>query len=121
MKVLIVDDDPDIRLVASVSLKNIGLYEVYTANDGIEAIREAKQIHPDVILLDFIMPEMNGDIVLKKLLADHELKNIPIIFLTAKSDANHKSRLLDLGAKGIINKPFDPLDFASQIEKILNS
>ena len=121
MKILIVDDDPDIRLIASISLKNGGFSEVFTASDGIEAIAKAQKTNPDVILLDLIMPDMNGEIVLEKLRVERELKNIPVIFLTAKSGADHRSRLLRKGAKGVITKPFDPLNFADQVQKILRS
>lgn len=120
-KILVVDDDPAILLVASIALTEIGGFEVLQAKGGAEAIEYAKQNRPDAILMDLVMPGLDGPDVLEKLRTDHQTDKIPIIFHTAKTDPSDIRTMLALGAKGVIGKPFDPVELAGEIERILQS
>lgn len=121
MKILLVDDEEDIRLVASVSLQRMGGFQVILATSGEEAIELASNERPDVILMDFMMPDMNGEALLEKIRNDEKLRRIPVIFLTAKAKPTDVQRLLRLGAKGVIGKPFDPTHLSEEVQRILRS
>jgi CheY-like chemotaxis protein len=119
MKILIVDDDPALLMVASMALTEVAGLEVIEARGGFEALECAKQDVPDAILMDVVLPDIDGLDILKKLGADNRTKKIPIIFHTAKTEPSYVRRLLALGAKGVIEKPFDPMMLASEIKRIL--
>ena len=121
MKALIVDDEEDVRYVARVSLGNVGGMMVIEACDGKEGIARARAERPDVILLDVMMPGMDGPETLKVLRGYAETAHIPVVFLTAKGMAAQVSELETLGADGIILKPFDPLTLAARVRAILES
>lgn len=121
MKILLVDDEEDIRLAASVSLEIVGRFKVILATNGKDALSLARKEHPDVILLDVMMPDISGPALLEKLQKDNRTMNIPAIFLTAKTKPADVQRLLDLGAKGVIAKPFDPARLAADVQHILDS
>ena len=108
MKVLIVDDDADIRSIASLSLSRLGGMDVIEAGSGAEGVRKAGKEAPDVILLDMMMPTMDGLETLAALLAQPATATIPVIFLTAKAVGRDIERLTALGAAGVLIKPFDP-------------
>ena len=118
-RVLVVDDEADIQTVARIGLTLIGGWQVLTASSGKEGLSQAKGHQPDAILLDVMMPDMDGVATLNALKADAETQAIPIIFLTAKSKAMDRKKLYSMGAKGVINKPFDPTTLASQISGFL--
>ncbi|MEM9088905.1 MAG: response regulator [Cyanobacteria bacterium P01_F01_bin.53] len=118
-QILMIDDEADIQTVARIGLKMIAGWEVLTANSGKEGIEQAKGHQPDAILLDVMMPDMDGVATLHALKADVETQAIPIIFLTAKAKAMDRKKLYDIGAQGVINKPFDPTTLSSQIEGFL--
>lgn len=119
-KVLLIEDEADIREIASLSLESVAGWQVECASGGAEGIRLAKSTGPDAILLDVMMPEMDGPSTLQRLRNDDQTKHIPIIFMTAKVQATDRQRLNELGAEGIISKPFDPMQLADQISKILH-
>src|SRR5437867_8873029 len=108
-RILIVDDDDDIREVAQVSLELLGPYEVLTASGGRDGVESARTRQPDAILLDVMMPDLDGPATLAELRADPATRHIPVLFLTAKTQAADHTRLTALGAAGILTKPFDPL------------
>jgi two-component system, OmpR family, alkaline phosphatase synthesis response regulator PhoP len=118
MKVLLAEDEPDVQLIARLSLKKAG-FTVVTANNGLEAIACVGEVQPDVILLDWMMPEMDGFDTCTRLKADPATRAIPIIFLTAKVQETEVSKALALGAVGCIGKPFDALTLGQQVLAIL--
>lgn len=120
-KVLIVDDDDDIRVIGRISLAEIGRFEVLDAASGSEALRLVDSEPPDVILLDVMMPGMDGPTFLDRLRRDEQGRSIPVIFLTAKAQKREIRRFLDLGAAGVIPKPFDPLTLAQEMRRILGA
>jgi len=117
-KVLIVDDEPHIRSLVKHFLEKRGL-ETQNAVDGLEALRVAKEFSPDLILLDVQMPNMDGFEAARKMREDDELKNIPIIFLSALRNPDDKSLGFELGADDYIIKPFVGEDLVSRISSRL--
>ena len=118
-RVLVIDDEDDIREVATVSLETVGGWDVLTANCGAQGIAIAAREQPDAILLDVMMPEMDGPTTFQNLQANALTRNIPVILLTAKVQATDRRRLADLGAKAVLSKPFDPLTLAGQMAEVL--
>ena len=119
-RILIVDDEDDIREVAQVSLELIGGYEVLTASSGRDGLERARDSQPDAILLDVMMPEMDGPATLVELRADPATRDIPVVFLTANTQSAQRQQLGQLGAAGILSKPFDPLKLASDVAAVLH-
>lgn len=119
MKVLVVDDEEDVRYVARMSLGRVGRMDVVEAASGAEGVTQAKSERPDFILLDMMMPGMDGAATFRALRADPETSAIPIVFLTAKAMAAEVQRLKELGAKGVVLKPFDPMTLAAELRAIL--
>ena len=118
-RILIVDDEDDIREVAQVSLELVGHYDVVTAASGRDGLAAARSEQPDAILLDVMMPGMDGPATLAELRADPVTRDIPVLFLTAKTQTAERTRLAQLGAAGILTKPFDPLKLADQVADTL--
>ena len=118
MKVLVIDDEQDIRLVAQVSLRAAGM-TVVTAASGMAGVEAARRERPDAILLDVMMPGMDGYETFAALKADAELRGIPVVFLTAKNPGGTESRAHSAGAAGFIAKPFLPLDLPTQLKTLL--
>jgi two-component system alkaline phosphatase synthesis response regulator PhoP len=118
-RILIVDDEDDIREVAQVSLELLGPYEVLTASGGRDGVDSARLRQPDAILLDVMMPDLDGPATLAELRADPATRDIPVLFLTAKTQSAEHTRLAMLGVAGILTKPFDPLKLAAQVAAAL--
>jgi CheY-like chemotaxis protein len=118
MNVLLAEDEPDVQLIARLSLKKAG-FVVTTANNGIEALERVEASRPDVILLDWMMPDMDGFETCGRLKANPATRDIPVIFLTAKVQESEVAKALALGAAGCIGKPFDALTLGSQVKAIL--
>ena len=114
-----IDDDPSIREVATLALSTVGGYEVMSAPDGGSGIELVRQTLPDAVLLDVMMPTFDGPAVLSELRRDDRLRDVPVVFLTAKIGARDMSRLDALGAAGVIAKPFDPMTLASEVGHLL--
>ena len=119
MHALIVDDEADIREVARLSLELIGGWDVTAADCGSDAIAKARALVPDVILLDVMMPGIDGVATLQVLSEDPATRHIPVIFLTAKAQVGERRRLEEAGACGLIAKPFDPMSLAEEVAEIL--
>ena len=117
-RILIVDDTTDILLVVARRLKSWG-YDVLTADSGEEGLRLAQAQHPDLVLLDIMMPKMKGRDVCARLKADPKMKHIPVIFLTALGLADHIKAGMDLGAEDYIVKPFEPAELKERIAVVL--
>ncbi len=117
--VLLVDDDADIRQIGAIALGAVGGLEVLEAQGGLEALQMAREHHPDVILLDVMMPDLDGPMTLAELRRDPVTQGVPVIFLTAKVQASDVQRYISMGAKGAIAKPFDPMTLAGQVRGML--
>lgn len=121
LTVLHVDDEPDIRAVATLSLELDPDIALITADSG-EAALDLLQdgLRPDVILLDVMMPRLTGPEVLARLRTLPGLESTPVIVMTARVEAAERARYLDLGAVGVITKPFDPMSLAGQVRALLS-
>lgn len=120
MKLLYVEDEADIREVAEFALEDEG-FEIIFCESGEQAVSEAPDFQPDVILLDVMMPGMDGPTTLQHLRKLPGLEKTPVIFLTAKVQPNEVQGFIDLGALDVIPKPFDSMALADQIRSILKS
>jgi DNA-binding response OmpR family regulator len=117
-RVLVIDDEAPIRLLCRVNLEAEGM-QVYEAGDGQSGLAKAREERPDVILLDVMMPEMDGWQVAEELLADTRTEGIPIIFLTARAEVRDRARGLDLGGVDYVTKPFNPVELAPLVEELV--
>jgi two-component system alkaline phosphatase synthesis response regulator PhoP len=120
MKTLVIDDEAPIRLLCRVNLEAEGI-EVVEAGEGKSGLELARKERPDAILLDVMMPGMDGWSVAERLLADEETSAIPIIFLTARADLRDRVRGLDVGGLDYITKPFNPVDLAGLVREVVGA
>jgi len=118
VKILLVDDEPDILEIVGYNLKNEG-YQVYTANNGLKALKSAKKITPNLILLDIMMPEMDGIETCEKIRAIKSLENTLIAFLTARNEDYSQVAGFDAGADDYITKPIKPKVLISKVKSLL--
>lgn len=118
-KILIIDDEEDIREVAALSLETVAGWDVLVAGSGAAGIAKARESRPDAILLDVMMPGMDGPTTFRELRAIPETSAIPVILLTAKVQAADQKRFSDLGVASVMFKPFDPLILARDIAEVL--
>jgi CheY-like chemotaxis protein len=118
-KVLLVDDEDDIRTIGQVSLSRVGGWQTVLASSGADALAKAAAERPDLILLDVMMPGMDGPTTLARLRAQEATAATPVIFMTAKIQKQEVARYLELGAVGVIGKPFNPLTLPADIKKLL--
>lgn len=119
MKVLIIDDEDDIRRIARLSLVRVGGLEVIDARDGPTGVALAESDQPDVVLLDVMMPGLDGPATLAALRASDRTAGIPVVFLTAKAMPDEIARLYSLGVRGVLQKPFDPMTLPAQLKAAL--
>lgn len=117
-KIMMVEDEPDIQAVAQVALEAVGGFDVTICSSGGEALAQVTDIAPDLILLDVMMPEMDGPTTLGNLQKMPEIKNIPVIFMTAKVQPTEVAHYKEIGAIDVIAKPFDPMTLADTIRSI---
>jgi two-component system, OmpR family, response regulator len=117
-RVLYVEDDLEIQSMAQVALEMIGGFTVHVCSSGKQALIEAENFAPDMILLDVMMPDLDGPDTLKGLREQAALDDVPIAFMTAKVQPNEVAHLKSLGAMGVIAKPFDPRTLCDQLRKI---
>lgn len=120
-RILYVDDEPDIRDIAMMALELDPEIEARSCSSGREALGEAAVWKPDLILLDVMMPEMDGPETLRRLRESEETDGIPVVFITARTQAAEVQRFLGLGARGVIAKPFDPMELAGEARKYLGT
>lgn len=118
-RVLVVDDDDDIREVAAASLELVGGWDVLTANCAAEAIMLAETEQPDAILLDVMMPDMDGASAARRLRAGPKTRHIPVVLLTAKVQPGDRNLFEDLPVVAVIAKPFRPTELPSQLAEVL--
>ena len=119
MRVLVIDDEAPIRLLCRVNLEAEGM-SVLEASDGPSGLEAAASGMPDVILLDVMMPGLDGWRVAEQLLEDNRTTGIPIIFLTARAEFRDRARGLDIGGVDYITKPFNPLELAPLVQRLLD-
>lgn len=120
-RILYVEDEPSIQSVAQLALEMVGGFEVKICSSGDEALREAEAFSPDIILLDVMMPGMDGPTTLSRLREIPSLAQVPMAFMTAKVQPQEIEELISLGALEVIAKPFDPMALADQVREIWNS
>ena len=116
---LVADDEPPIRLLCQVNLSIAGM-DVLQATDGEEALELARTGRPDIVLLDLMMPRVDGWTVAQELRSDERTKEIPIVFLTARATANDRRRAEELGALGYVLKPFDPVGLGPLVTDVVD-
>lgn len=119
MRILYVDDEADIREIVSMSLSLDPDITVETVASGAEALAAVRNCLPDVILLDVMMPEMDGPTTLFRLRERPESRGVPVVFMTARTQGREIQRFKELGALGVIAKPFDPIALASDLKALL--
>lgn len=117
-RILYVEDEPDIQAVARLALEAVGEFTVKICSSGAEALEKVPEFSPDLILLDVMMPEMDGPCTLSALRTIPGLEKTPAVFVTAKVQAQEVANLKALGALDVIAKPFDPMNLAAQITEI---
>lgn len=118
-RILYIDDEEDIREIAALSLELEPDLEVRCCASGAQGIREAKAWHPSLIMLDVMMPEMDGPTTFASLAADPATASIPVVFITARAQAADVGALQSLGAAAVIAKPFDPMTLGQQVKALL--
>jgi CheY-like chemotaxis protein len=118
-KILLVDDEDSVREVAQTSLEVMAGWDVVAVSSGSEAIRRAIIERPDAILLDVMMPEMDGPATFRELQQQAETRDIPVVLLTAKVQAQDRQRFAELGVAGVITKPFDPAVLHERVGELL--
>lgn len=114
-RILHVDDEPDIREIAQLALDSIGGFTVETCASGYEALEKTPVFAPNIILLDVMMPGMDGPTTYKELQKNPATAGIPVIFMTAKVQASEIDQYLEMGAAGVITKPFNPVNLSQQV------
>ncbi len=118
-RILIIDDEDDIREVAALSLESVAGWEVIRACSGMEGLTRAAEYQPDAILLDVMMPGMDGPTTFRELRKHEATWRIPVLLLTAKVQSSDQRRFADLGVEAVLFKPFDPMTLSTQIASAL--
>ena len=117
-KIMYVEDEPDIQMIAKLALESLGGYEVVLCDSGKEALKNVETVAPDLILMDVMMPELDGIETFQQLRENPATRLIPIIFMTARIQEHEIRRYKELGVVSLIFKPFDPLTLSDQIRSI---
>jgi len=117
-RVLMVEDDPDIQIVARMALEAVGGYTVEICSGGEEALDVVELFGPDLVLLDVMMPDMDGPTVLQHLRERKTTACLPIVFMTAKAQAHEVSSYRAMGALDVISKPFDPMTLSAKLAEM---
>jgi CheY-like chemotaxis protein len=119
-EIMLVEDDPDIQEVVKLALCSIGEFSVQICSSGAEALQKLTSFTPQLILLDVMMPNMDGPTVLKHIRNIPKFSTLPVIFITAKVQSNEIKAYLQMGACDVITKPFDPMSLAETVLTIWN-
>ncbi|MDH5752647.1 MAG: response regulator [Deltaproteobacteria bacterium] len=120
-RILYVEDDPDIQIIARMALEKIGGFIVKICSSGGEAIKVAEEFSPDLVLLDVMMPDMDGPQTMRELRGKPSLAGVPMLFVTAKTQRSELELFREMGVAGVISKPFDPMELASTIRQYLST
>jgi CheY-like chemotaxis protein len=118
-RILIIDDEDDIREVAALSLESVAGWEVIMASSGAQGLVRAAEYLPDAILLDVMMPGMDGPSTFRELRKNPRTARIPVLLLTAKVQSSDQRRFADLGVEAVLFKPFDPMTLSAEISTVL--
>jgi CheY-like chemotaxis protein len=116
-RVLVIDDEPDVRWLLRLSLERVG-HEVLLAEDGLRGVAMAQRQKPDIVVVDLMMPVMDGYGVLDALAKDPRTAHLPVLVLTAKALPEDQVRSVEAGARRFMTKPFDPEDLAEELERV---
>ncbi len=119
-RILVIDDEDGIREIIQICLEAVAAWDVFTAASGSEGLAIAEAIQPDAILLDVMMPDLDGPTTFQQLQANAATGHIPTILLTAKAKISEQQQFIDLGVTGVITKPVKAQDLVDQIREILN-
>jgi two-component system OmpR family response regulator len=117
-KVFYAEDDEDIQRIVRMSLERIGKMTVMVESDPLKAVEGIRAFKPDLVMLDWMMPGMDGPTLLKTMRAQPDMAGYPVVFITAKATQKDHAELLSLGAAGIVSKPFSPKDLPEQLKAI---
>ena len=117
-RILYVEDEPDIQVVARIALESVGGYTLHVCSSGEEALHAAVEFAPDLLLLDVMMPGMDGPTTLKEIRNLQGFSDIPAVFMTAKVQPQEIEQFKSFGALDVIAKPFDPMALSSQIAAV---
>lgn len=120
-KILYVEDEPDIRAVAQLALEMVGGFTLNICESGAQALKNAEEFAPDLVLMDVMMPEMTGPMTLERFKAMPAMAKVPVIFMTAKVQPAEIALFKAMGVVDVIPKPFDPMQLANQVRKIWGS
>jgi CheY-like chemotaxis protein len=118
-RILVVDDDDDVRSLVAMSLSKVGGHEVRTAASGAACLQELREWRPDVVVLDVMMPGMDGPATLDVMRGDRDLHDIPVVFLTASVAGPELSNLKESAVAGVLGKPFNPLELPTDLAAVL--
>lgn len=118
LKILYAEDEPDVQTIVEISIWSTSSHTIKICNNGKLLLECVEEYNPDIILLDVMMPEMDGPTTLKNLKMNEKTKNIPVIFITAKAQAHEIEVFNEADVIGVITKPFDPLTLCSSIQSI---
>jgi len=117
-KILYVEDDEDIQRIVRMSLERIGKLSVEIVGNSMNAIEVMKAYQPDLVMLDWMMPEMDGPTLFRMMKEDSAVADLPVVFITAKASSRELEELNKMGAKGTISKPFSPKDLPDQLRAL---
>lgn len=117
-RIMYIEDDPSIQRLVQLTLERVGGYQVKVCDSGEQALLDVVEFAPDLILLDVMMPGMDGPQTLAALRAWEVTQHLPVIFMTAKAVADEVSSFMSLGVQGVIIKPFNPMTLATEIQEI---
>jgi len=117
LRVVLIDDDPDLRKLVKLALEFTAGWEVTAAPDGVEGIEAVRRVKPDVAVVDYMMPGMDGYEVCQRLKSDPDTADVPLVFLTARKELD-EAKVQEVGAAGVVVKPFDPEHLADQLREL---
>ena len=120
IKILYAEDEKDIRTITQIALEDIGGFEVKYCENGKEVLAAINEFQPDLLLLDVMMPVMDGPETIKKIREEQKFKDIPAIFMTAKIQPEEVVQYQEMGVVDVITKPFDPMKLAEKIRRTLD-
>lgn len=117
-KILYAEDEPDVQTVVELTIQTMSDYQVKICNNGKKLLECVNEYNPDLIILDIMMPEMDGPTTFRHLKLNESTKDIPVIFMTAKAQVHEVEIFKETGAIGVITKPFDPMNLCDEIQTI---
>lgn len=120
LRIVLTEDDPDVQAITRAALRRAD-FDVVVAGNGREALARAAEARPDVVLLDWMMPEMDGPETCARLKADPATRDVPVIFFTARAHADDERQARALGACGVIFKPFDAFELGARVRSLLDA